>query len=89
LQLYGVAGRVAYFVAPRVFLRFVDRHRLTSWRGGPRSEARGPYPHGAHSRTIPPRPSSIPRKARPASPPPVASSPDPAGAVPDPGSRHP
>jgi hypothetical protein len=34
-------------------------------------------------------PSSIPRKIRPASPPPVASSPDPAGAVPDPGSGHP
>ena len=36
-----------------------------------------------------PRPSSIPRKIRPASPPPVASSPDPARAVPDPGSGHP
>jgi hypothetical protein len=56
LQLYDVTGRCDYFAALRVFLRVVDRHRLTSWRGGPRSEAPGPHPRGAHSRTIPPPP---------------------------------
>jgi hypothetical protein len=86
---YDVTGGGDYFAARRVFLRVVDRHRLTSRRGVPRSEARGPNPHGAHSRTNPTLPKFHPSKNTASSPPPVASSPDPAGAVPDPGSGHP
>jgi hypothetical protein len=56
------------------------RAAIRSARSAP---SRGSQPHDSDP------PSSIPRKIRPASPPPVASSPDPAGAVPDPGSGRP
>ena len=78
-----------YFAARKVFLRVVDRHRLTSWRGAAIRSARSAPSRGPR-RTIPTSPKFHPsKKIRPASPPPVASSPDPAGAVPDPGSGHP
>ena len=78
LQRYDIAGRSDYFAARRVFFRVADRQPLTSWRGGPRSEARGPHPRGAESGTIPPaRVPSLEKHGR-LQPPPVASFPDPA-----------